>query len=262
MVNPLRILLVEDNPTNREMLSRRLQRAGYKVLLALDGQQAIASTSTNLPDLVLMDLNMPVLDGWEAARQIKSQHATRHIPIIALTAQAEAEERRRAFEAGCDDYETKPIQFDRLLAKVTALLKSRTESVPGTAQPPASPAGLAPELKHNILTLLNQITGFADLLIEQAESSNNRRLLVDFRKIHCAAAGLLTETKDVFQNTNTAGGDLNHRLRTPLNDVIGFVELAQEQCFDQGQEGLLSDLQKIHTAASTLSETLQRHILK
>jgi two-component system, cell cycle response regulator DivK len=118
-----RILLVEDNEMNRDMLSRRLIRNGYEVSIAVDGQQGAEMALSELPDLILMDLSLPVIDGWEATRRIKANDATRRIPVIALTAHAMAGDRERAIEVGCDDYDTKPVEITRLLGKIAALLK-------------------------------------------------------------------------------------------------------------------------------------------
>ena len=118
----LKILLVEDNEMNRDMLSRRLQRRGYEVILAFDGESGVAMARTDAPDLVLMDMSLPVLDGWEATRRLKADPATRHIPVIALTAHAMSSDRDKALEAGCDDYDTKPIELPRLLVKIATLL--------------------------------------------------------------------------------------------------------------------------------------------
>lgn len=117
-----RILLVEDNEINQDMLSRRLQRKGYDVLIAADGGQGVAMAHDVLPDLILMDMSLPVLDGWEATRQIKAAAATSAIPVIALTAHAMSGDREKALDAGCDEYDTKPIELPRLLAKIEALL--------------------------------------------------------------------------------------------------------------------------------------------
>jgi CheY-like chemotaxis protein len=117
-----KILLVEDNEMNRDMLSRRLKRKGYEVVIAVDGGQGVAMTKTENPDLILMDMSLPVLDGWEATRQIKAAPETASVPIIALTAHAMAGDRDEAMEAGCNDYDTKPIEFPRLLTKMKALL--------------------------------------------------------------------------------------------------------------------------------------------
>ncbi|HEY0035588.1 MAG TPA: response regulator [Longimicrobium sp.] len=117
-----KILLVEDNEMNRDMLSRRLERKGYHLLLAEDGAEGVARATAEIPDLVLMDMSLPVLDGWEATRRLKAAPATRHIPVIALTAHAMAGDRERAMSAGCDDYDTKPINLPRLLAKMETLL--------------------------------------------------------------------------------------------------------------------------------------------
>jgi two-component system cell cycle response regulator DivK len=118
-----KILLVEDNEMNRDMLSRRLRRKGYQVVLALDGQSGMEMAQTQAPELVLMDLSLPVLDGWEATRRLKADAATRHIPIIALSAHAMSSDREKALDAGCDDYDIKPVELLRLLGKIEALLK-------------------------------------------------------------------------------------------------------------------------------------------
>ena len=117
-----RILLVEDNEMNRDMLSRRLERRGHEVLIAVDGGQGVELARSESPDLVLMDMSLPVLDGWEATRQLKAAPETSSIPIIALTAHAMSGDREKAMQAGCDDYDTKPIELPRLLEKIQALL--------------------------------------------------------------------------------------------------------------------------------------------
>jgi CheY-like chemotaxis protein len=117
-----KILLVEDNEMNRDMLSRRLQRRGHEVLVATDGAEGLAVAQRELPGLILMDMSLPILDGWEATRQLKADPATSTIPIIALTAHAMSEDRERAIVAGCDDYDTKPVEFPRLVGKIDALL--------------------------------------------------------------------------------------------------------------------------------------------
>lgn len=117
-----RILLVEDNELNRDMLSRRLEKKGFDILIATDGEQGVALAESARPDVILMDMSLPVMDGWEATRRIKANSATRAIPVIALTAHAMGEDRRRALDAGCDDYDTKPIEFTRLLEKIAAFL--------------------------------------------------------------------------------------------------------------------------------------------
>jgi two-component system cell cycle response regulator DivK len=117
-----KILLVEDNEMNRDMLSRRLLRKGYEVVMAVDGEQAVAMAQSEKPDLILMDMSLPVIDGWEATRRVKAAEASSRIPIIALTAHAMSGDRERALGAGCDDYDTKPIEMPRLLEKIDALL--------------------------------------------------------------------------------------------------------------------------------------------
>jgi CheY-like chemotaxis protein len=123
------ILIVEDNEMNRDMLSRRLERKGYEVLLAVDGEEGLEVARAKMPDLILMDMSLPVVDGWEATRRLKSDDRLKHIPVIALTAHAMANDRDKALEAGCDDYDTKPIELPRLLAKMDALLVHLLEPV-------------------------------------------------------------------------------------------------------------------------------------
>jgi two-component system cell cycle response regulator DivK len=118
-----KILLVEDNEMNRDMLSRRLIRNGFEVVMAIDGEQAVALAQSELPDLILMDMSLPVIDGWEATRRVKAAEVTSNIPIIALTAHAMSGDREKTLNAGCDDYDTKPIEMPRLLGKINALLR-------------------------------------------------------------------------------------------------------------------------------------------
>jgi two-component system, cell cycle response regulator DivK len=117
-----KILLVEDNEMNRDMLSRRLIRCGFQVVFAMDGQQGIDLARSERPDIILMDMSLPVIDGWEATRCVKADDATRSVPVIGLTAHAMAGDREKAIEAGCDDYETKPVELDRLIGKIERLI--------------------------------------------------------------------------------------------------------------------------------------------
>ncbi len=121
-----RILLVEDNEMNRDMLSRRLARKGYDVVIATDGGQGVDMAHSELPDIILMDMSLPVKDGWTATRELKSADDTKNIPIIALTAHAMSGDREQALAAGCDDYDTKPIELPRLLGKIENLLNANT----------------------------------------------------------------------------------------------------------------------------------------
>lgn len=127
-----KLLLVEDNEMNRDMLSRRLEKRGYTVLLAVDGAAGVAQAKAQLPELILMDMSLPVIDGWEATKQLKADPATAKIPVIALTAHAMEADRDKALAAGCDDFDTKPVELPRLLVKIDELLKRG-------AQPPPAP---------------------------------------------------------------------------------------------------------------------------
>jgi len=119
----MRILIVEDNEMNRDMLSRRLERKGYSITMAVDGGAGVEKAIAEIPNLILMDMSLPVLDGWEATRRVKANPQTRHIPVIALTAHAMTGDRDKAIQAGCDDYDTKPIDLPRLLSKIATQLE-------------------------------------------------------------------------------------------------------------------------------------------
>src|SRR5688572_9692966 len=123
-----KILLVEDNEVNRDMLSRRLQRKGHEVITVGDGEQAVAFARSGRPDIILMDLNLPILDGWAATRRIKAEIKTRGIPVIALSAHAMSGDRQKALATGCDDYDVKPVDFTRLMGKIESLLHGRGAS--------------------------------------------------------------------------------------------------------------------------------------
>jgi two-component system cell cycle response regulator DivK len=122
-----KVLLVEDNEMNRDMLSRRLIRRGFQVVFAMDGQQGIDLARSERPDVILMDMSLPIIDGWEASRRLKADDATRNMPVIGLTAHAMSGDREKAIEAGCDDYDTKPVELDRLIGKIDRLLGTTKE---------------------------------------------------------------------------------------------------------------------------------------
>jgi CheY-like chemotaxis protein len=123
-----KILLVEDNEMNRDMLSRRLQKMGYEVVLAIDGEEGMAKAQSELPALILMDMSLPGIDGWEATRRLKAAPQSQNIPVIALTAHAMTDDRDKALAAGCDDFDTKPVELSRLLSKIQALLERHAAS--------------------------------------------------------------------------------------------------------------------------------------
>ena len=121
----VKVLLVEDNEMNRDMLSRRLAKRGYEVVMAIDGQQGVDMAVSERPDIILLDMSLPVVDGWEAAQQIKANEVSKGVPLVALTAHAMASDRERAMSAGCDDFDTKPVELPRLLGKMEALLTAK-----------------------------------------------------------------------------------------------------------------------------------------
>ncbi len=125
MVTKIVVLVVEDNELNADMLSQRLKRKGYEILFAADGEEAIKMVRDNQPSVVLMDMSLPILDGWEATRRLKADSKTKHIPIIALTAHSMTDDRQQALDAGCDEYETKPVNFQSLIAKIESFLEKK-----------------------------------------------------------------------------------------------------------------------------------------
>ncbi len=143
-----KILVVEDNESSRDMLARRLSRRGYQVILAADGQRGIAMAHEQSPDLIVMDMSLPEIDGWEATRRLKADPATRAIPIVALTAHAMASDRKKAMDAGCDDYHTKPVDFESLVRSLEAFLEARnsraeTANILPGGVPASVPAGVS-----------------------------------------------------------------------------------------------------------------------
>src|SRR4051794_32183797 len=165
-----KILLVEDNELNRDMLSRRLSRRGYQVVEAIDGEAALALAASERPDLILMDMSLPGLDGWEATRRLKAAPATRPIPVIALTAHAMVTDRERSLEAGCDDFDTKPVEIERLLGKIARFL-------PGGCGRMIAPEDFATtgeerdrlaRIRRELLAPVGVIMGYQEILGEKA----------------------------------------------------------------------------------------------
>lgn len=190
------------------MLSRRLKSRGYQVVIAVDGEVGLAMAASESPDLILMDMSLPVIDGWEATRTLKSSDATRHIPVIALTAHAMSTDRDRAMEAGCDDYDTKPIELPRLLGKMEALLGNGAKpALPELAEdlPPAIKERvhhlLPPDLLHDLRTPLGHILGYSELLIEQMEETGHPEFVPYLEKIRKAGRQLVEMMKDNFEAT-------------------------------------------------------------
>ena len=179
-----KILLVEDNEMNRDMLSRRLAKRGFSVVFAVDGAEGASKARSESPDLVLMDMGLPVMDGWTATRHIKADPSTARIPVLALTAETAAGDREKCLAAGCDDYDTKPVDLERLIGKIDALLAgAKPNSSPGNPDV-SSPANLS----HDLLTPLNAIIGYAEILAERAQSRPED--LADLQKILSASRDL------------------------------------------------------------------------
>jgi CheY-like chemotaxis protein len=258
----IKILLVEDNETNRDMLRRRLERKGYDVIVAIEGAEGVARTQADRPDIVLMDLNLPVLDGWEATRQIKANPQTQMIPVIALTANALTGDREKALAAGCDEYDTKPVDFNRLLGKIDALVK------PAAAPPPA-PLPQVPEqpgqaiawhrLRHDLEQPIETIVGYSDMLLDVLAEQLDSALTSDLQKIHLSGLQLLKliqailnpvllEVQQQDWTSDILAPALRRELLTPLSTIMGYCELLLEETHSD----FLPDLEQIHTSAQDL----------
>ena len=255
-----KILLVEDNDINRDMLSRRLERKGYDVIVAVNGEESVTKTSSDRPDIVLMDLHLPILDGWEATRQIKANPQTQHIPVIALTADAIAGEREKALAAGCDDYETKPIDLPRLLEKITKLLAPSASLLLPTQNPFPDrnlQQNLVTHLRHQLDPPIDRILGYGDLLLATLNDRQQSDLAIDIQKIHQAGMQLLQLVRAILnpvlmaiqhQDIALMTPTLRREILTPLSTIIGYCELLLEEA----NLDIIPDLEQIQTAAQEL----------
>jgi PAS domain S-box-containing protein len=255
------ILLVEDNEINRDMLSRRLERKGYTVIVAVNGAEGVAKTLSDKPDIVLMDMHLPILDGWEATRQIKANLQTRVIPVIALTADAIAGEREKALAAGCDDYDTKPVDLPRLLAKITKLLEPVVPQPPVRSSHPPTDRNLQRSLLIRLRQLLDsnihQIIGYSDLLLDILGDRQQPDLASDIQKIHASGLQLMRLVQAMLnpvladiqrQEIDLFAPALRLEILTPLSTIIGYSEMLLEEA----TADLIPDLEQIYAAAQEL----------
>jgi PAS domain S-box-containing protein len=257
-----KILLVEDNEDNRDMLSRRLQRRGYQLIFAVNGAEGVSKALSEQPDLVLMDLNLPVLDGWEATKQLKANPQTQAIPVIALTADAMSGDKEKALNAGCDDYDTKPIDLPRLLEKIEQLLATRPSQqpeVPSLPQDSRLQRALLSHLRHELCTPMNAIVGYSEMLLDELKSQPNSEVVQDLQKIHSCGNQLLAlvnaildparlDMSQLDRNLDSFSSSLRLELLTPLSTAIGYCEMLLEEAPAE----FLPDLERIHTAAQRL----------
>jgi CheY-like chemotaxis protein len=254
-----RILLVEDNEMNRDMLSRRLRRRGYTVSIATDGPQGLASAIVSSPDLILMDLSLPSIDGWEATRRLKADPLTRSIPVIALTAHAMAGDRERAFEAGCDDYDMKPIDFARLLGKIEAILA--TPDRPAAREVASEEAGSLVNrglLRHDLIGPLVRIIGYCELLEEDALALGRPEQVESFRAIRSTAHEIRRTIDAYLINPPEPGQplDLEALVASVLTPSHGIIHAADSLKHDVSptpdRDGFLEDLERIRDDALLL----------
>jgi CheY-like chemotaxis protein len=254
-----RILLVEDNEMNRDMLSRRLGRRGFEVRIATDGRAGVELAAAEPFDVILMDLSLPELDGWEATRRIRQTPRNEAVPIIALTAHAMAGDRDRAIEAGADDYDTKPVDLDRLLGKIDLALSRRRPAV-ATRQLTADEIG---ELRHELRTPLNLIIGYSEMLLEDMDPATGAR--------RDAVAEILAAGRSVLELVNTRLSPaltsigtpelaaLAEAIREPQSTIVATAEraLADARSAGQGDSQFSKDVEKIGRAAVRLLDVAQ-----
>ena len=258
-----KILLVEDNEMNRDMLSRRLIRNGYEVSIAIDGQQGVDMAISQRPDLILMDMSLPVIDGWEATRQIKANDVTRKIPVIALTAHAMAGDREKAMEAGCDDYDTKPVEMDAsawqdcgLACDQGGLSGQRRRRRVGTGSSVTTDLtdqGADRRTERALVAYVRQelsapaiaIMGYAEMLMDDAVQAGREQVTDDLQRILDASRTLhrlilsLLDPATVHRTDGSADlaeyrRTLRHDLRTPINAIKGYGEMLREDAADGG----------------------------
>ena len=263
-----KILLLEDNQVNRDMLVRRLKQQGYSVVTGNNGTEALPQALSEGPDLILMDMSMPVMDGWEATQQLKRDDRVQHIPVLALTAHAMAGDREKALAVGCDDYDSKPINMTRLVGKIEALLPDIPEPAPPRPVEPTTQNDpverlLLRHLRHELCTPINAIIGYSEILLDelpvQQATQQVTPLRDDINKVHEAGLQLLAaadailnpaqlETHPVAKDINSFSARVRLELLTPLSTVMGYSEMLLEEA----TEPVLSDLKRIDTAARQL----------
>ncbi len=259
-----RILLVEDNEMNRDMLSRRLRRKGFIVSIATDGPQGIDAARTDSPDLILMDLSLPGIDGWQATRQLKADPITQSIPIIALTAHAMAGDRERAFEAGCDDYDMKPIDFARLLAKIEAILGS-VNSPGSRSEQPAEEVGsraqsrIQPgQLRHDLIGPIVRIIGYSELLTEDAPALGRGDQVESLNAIGALAHEIRRTIDGILLNRTEPDQPIDlealaSSVLTPAHVIIHTCESLREDLPELTEsDGFIEDLDRIRIDALLL----------
>lgn len=256
-----KVLIVEDNEMNRDMLSRRLVRRGFDVIVAVDGKQGVDMAGSEKPDLILMDLSLPVLDGWEATRSLKAKEATRSIPVIALTSHAMTGDRSKALEVGCDEYDTKPVELTRLLSKMERLLKGAPRPDVAVAKTAPLTAEAVGHLRHDLKTSFNQILGYLEILLEDAQSDGLQQMVPSLNDLHTLGRTLLDRIDRALAEDQRVGyGELRLLANEIGPDIKKLSELSESlgsKIHSVGPKEALSDIGKVTSAAKILMGRVQ-----
>ena len=243
-----KVLLVEDNEMNRDMLSRRLVRRGFEVVVAVDGQQGVEIAQSELPGIILMDMSLPVLDGWGATRLLKAGEATRSIPVIALTAHAMAADRDQVFEVGCDDYDTKPVDLSRLLDKVDRLLVGKPKP---RAKEPLTAEALA-HLQHELKNSFNHILGHTEILLEDVEQNGLQEIAPALGEIHSSGRTLLDRIqRTLVQDKGVSAAQLQ-ALESEIERLGKASDVLTGKVREADAKEALADLERVSSAVQSL----------
>jgi diguanylate cyclase (GGDEF)-like protein len=249
-----KVLLVEDDEMNRDMLSRRLARRGFDVVVALDGRQGVEMAEKELPDIILMDMSLPVLDGWGATRLLKAGQATRSIPVIALTAHALADDRSRALEAGCDDYDTKPVELPRLLDKMDRLLVGKPNA---STKEPLTPEALA-LARHELKTCFNQILGYTEMLLDEVERKGLQTIAPDLGELHSSGRSLLEAIQTALADQKNVGSARLEVLEPEVNRLFETSGSLTGKLRRLGKQDALPDIERISSALLRLRSLIRK----
>ena len=265
-----KLLYIEDTENNRILITRRLGQSGYQVLTAENAAQGIEVARAEKPDLILMDMGLPDVDGWSATRRFKSDARLEHIPIIALTAHVMHGDREKAIAAGCDDYDTKPFHFARLLSKIEGLLVAYEGRSPGTEQIESEPAAVKPPLadliaqaQHDLRNPLGNILGFCEILLGQIPPGSEEALRLGLQSIENSANLMVTEINRGLDPDRSPPGaneisSLQAQLRQQASHILLTIQTLLSKRADLEDDLWAVDLRKMSDSARRVSDLIEK----